>query len=220
MADFDPEGKRLIVKIVYYGPGLSGKTTNLMRLHDLILNDGRGDLMTLETKDDRTLFFDLMPLYFKSEKGLQVKLKLFTVPGQVRHNSTRKAVLSRADAVAFIADSQADQSINNSMSFENLEQNARQVGLDFDNLPLVIQFNKRDLKNIIPEEEISKRWGSTGLPVLLATAIKGEGVLETFTCLVRLTYKSLDSKYELREAFGLSEESFIKNIVGAQIEKI
>jgi signal recognition particle receptor subunit beta len=214
MADFDPEEKKLIVKIVYYGPGLSGKTTNLMHLHKLISPSEKGDLTTLKTQDDHTLFFDLLPLYFKSDNGLKVKLKLFTVPGQVKHNSTRKAVLSRADGVIFIADSQINQSMNNSMSFENLEQNAKQVGLYFDNLPLVIQFNKRDLKNAISEEEIKKRWEPTGLPVVLATAIKAEGVLETFTYLVRLTFKSLNSKYGLEETFGLSEESFIKNITG------
>ncbi len=213
MADFDQENNKLTVKIVYYGPGLSGKTTNIMSLHDLVANGGRGDLMKLETQGDRTLFFDLLPVYFQSANGFKIKLKLFTVPGQVKHNATRKAVLSRADAVAFIADSQNDQSMNNAMSFENLEENATQVGLDFNTLPLVVQFNKRDLPNIIPEESVRKRWEPTGLPVFFATALRGAGVLETFTSLVQLAYRQLTAKYGLAEKYGLSEQVFIQHLV-------
>ena len=113
-----------------------------MRLHDLLEGSHCGDLMTFETKGDRTLFFDLLPLAVRSQSGFTVKFKVFTVPGQVAHDATRKAVLSRADGVVFVADSQKSQSVSNFESFDNLEKNARRVGLDFDRLPLVVQFNK------------------------------------------------------------------------------
>src|SRR5487761_2159455 len=128
MADFDEEHGRLTIKLVYYGPALSGKTTNLMQLHDLLGTELKGELMTLETQNDRTLFFDLLPVGFRTASGLLVKFKLFTVPGQVVHDGTRKAVLSRADGVVFVADSQISQGINNAESFRNLAENAGRVG--------------------------------------------------------------------------------------------
>ncbi len=141
MAKFSEIDKKIVIKIVYYGPALSGKTTNLMQLHDILNPAECGELMSFETKGDRTLFFDLLPVLVKSEKGFRIKTKLFTVPGQVAHDATRKAVLSRADAVAFVADSQLSQSMSNFESFDNLEKNVGRVGLDLENLPLVIQFN-------------------------------------------------------------------------------
>jgi len=137
MAEYNEQQQKLTIKLVYYGPALSGKTTNLMRLHDLLSPELKGEMMTLETKNDRTLFFDLLPLGFRAPSGLLIKFKLFTVPGQVAHDGTRKAVLSRADGVAFIADSQQDQGTNNAESFQNLIDNAARVGLDFETLPLV-----------------------------------------------------------------------------------
>ena len=127
MAEWLAESNRLIVKVVYYGPALSGKTTNLMRLHDLMEGHRCGELMTFETKGDRTLFFDLLPLKVLSKSGVSVKFKLFTVPGQVAHDATRKVVLSRADGVIFVADSQRSQSMSNFESFDNLEKNAGRV---------------------------------------------------------------------------------------------
>ena len=147
MADFDEINQKLTLKLVYYGPAMSGKTTNLMRLHDVLQPELKGEMMTLETKNDRTLFFDLLPLGIRAPSGLLIKFKLYTVPGQVAHDSTRKAVLSRTDGVVFVADSQSTQGVNNAESFENLADNAARVGLDFERLPLVVQFNKRDLPN-------------------------------------------------------------------------
>ncbi len=141
MAKFSEIDKKIVIKIVYYGPALSGKTTNLMQLHDILNPAECGELMSFETKGDRTLFFDLLPVLVKSEKGFRIKTKLFTVSGQVAHDATRKAVLSRADAVAFVADSQLSQSMSNFESLDNLEKNVGRVGLDLENLPLVIQFN-------------------------------------------------------------------------------
>lgn len=212
MAEFIEEEKKIVLKIVYYGPALSGKTTNLMRLHDLISQETRGDLMTFETRGDRTLFFDLLPMVLQSDSGYTVKIKLYTVPGQVSHDATRKAVLSRADGVVFVADSQDTQAINNAESFENLEKNAGRVGLDFNTLPLVIQFNKRDLPNTTSETDILDRWQPTGLPVVFSSAVNGEGVRETFESSLSATYRQLDNRYELNRRFGFTETDFLQMI--------
>lgn len=217
MAEIDEKEKKIVLKIVYYGPALSGKTTNLMQLHDILNPAGCGELMTFETKGDRTLFFDFLPLVVKSESGFRVKIKLFTVPGQVAHDATRKAVLSRADAVVFVADSQISQSMSNFESFDNLEKNAGRVGLDFDNLPLVVQFNKRDLKDIISKDEVLERWRPTELPITFSSALYGKGVKETFETALRHTYLRLDSIYGLKEKYSVREQDF-KGIVPRTVE--
>jgi signal recognition particle receptor subunit beta len=214
MAEFSEIDKKIIVKIVYYGPALSGKTTNLMQLHDILDPSKCGELMTFETKGDRTLFFDLLPLMIKSENDFKIKVKLFTVPGQVAHDATRKAVLSRADGVVFVADSQETQAMSNFESFDNLEKNISRVGLDFEDLPLVIQFNKRDLKNTISEDEVLNRWRPTGLPITFSSALYGSGVKETFELILRKTYQSLDSIYRLDKECMISEEKFLTIIPG------
>lgn len=209
MVDFSREQNRLVIKLVYYGPAQSGKTTNLMRLHDLLRPELKGEMLTMETKDDRTLFFDVLPLGFRTPSGLLVKFKLYTVPGQVKHDSTRKAVLSRADGVAFIADSQINQGRNNAESFENLEDNALRVGLDFDNLPLVVQFNKRDLDQIVTEEEVMQRWGEAPWPLFFSSALHGKGIAETFEGLLRSVYLKLDKELHLASEHQLDEQEFI-----------
>jgi signal recognition particle receptor subunit beta len=209
LAELNEIEKKITLKIVYYGPALSGKTTNLMQLHDLLNPKKRGDLMSFETKGDRTLFFDLLPLLVKSEEGVRIKVKLYTVPGQVAHDATRKAVLSRTDAVVFVADSQLNQSMSNFESFDNLEKNAGRVGLDFDNLPLVIQFNKRDLEDIISEEEVLERWRPTGLPITFSSALYGKGVKETFEKILKQTYSRLDSMYRLKDTYSITMENFL-----------
>ncbi|MFP4474503.1 MAG: GTP-binding protein [Desulfatibacillaceae bacterium] len=212
MAEIDTTRKLLVVKIVYYGPALSGKTTNLMGLHDLLNPHGRGDLMTLETKGDRTLFFDLLPLLTTSESQWNTKIKLYTVPGQVAHDATRKAVLSRADGVVFVADSQREQAMNNFVSFDNLEKNAARVGLDVDSLPLAIQFNKRDLEDVIPEQEVILRWEPTGLPILFASALYNRGVRDTFERILRDTYADLDVRHRLSGRFGITVDDFLSTL--------
>jgi signal recognition particle receptor subunit beta len=208
MAELIPEEKKLIVKLVYYGPALSGKTTNLLRLHDMLETRSCGELMTFETKGDRTLFFDLLPLAVRSESGFCVKFKLYTVPGQVAHDATRKAVLGRADGVVFVADSQSSQAVSNFESFDNLEKNAGRVGLDFEHLPLVVQFNKRDLPDIISEAEIDNRWRPTGLPITLGSALNGDGVRETFRQMLIETYRFLNGAYNLHEQYQVDESHF------------
>ncbi|BBO91677.1 GTP-binding protein [Desulfosarcina ovata] len=217
MAEFKPESGKLIVKVVYYGPALSGKTTNLMRLHDMMETDRCGELMSFETKGDRTLFFDLLPLLIRSEKGFTVKFKLFTVPGQVAHDATRKAVLSRADGVVFVADSQNSQAVSNFESFDNLEKNAARVGLDFERLPLVVQFNKRDLPDILSEADILRRWAPTGLPVTFSSALVGDGVRETFIRLLDATYICLDRRYQLNSRHGIRPDHFAAAVPKAGI---
>lgn len=214
MAIFDEENNRLTIKLVYYGPAQSGKTTNLMRLHDILRTDLKGDIMLMETANDRTLFFDLLPLGFKAPSGLLIKFKLYTVPGQVIHDSTRKAVLSRADGVVFVADSQRTQSTNNGEAFANLEDNAARVGIDFEQLPLVVQFNKRDLTDILSEDEVLQRWQSAPWPVLFSSALDGGGVLETFLALLKQVYDCLDRDFEFQSRHSLSREAFVNQASG------
>ena len=209
MAELNEKEKKITLKIVYYGPALSGKTTNLMQLHDQLNPKKRGELMSFETKGDRTLFFDLLPILVKSDEGFRIKVKLFTVPGQVAHDATRKAVLSRADAVVFVADSQNSQSMSNFESFDNLEKNAGRVGLDFEKLPLVIQFNKRDLQDIVSENEVLDRWRPTGLPITFSSALHGKGVKETFEKILKQTYSRTDSIYRLKDAYSVTLENFL-----------
>ena len=208
MADLDEETKTLSAKLVYYGPAQSGKTTNLMALHDYLQGKAAGDLMVLDTRNDRTLFFDLLPLRMRTEHGLTVRLKVFTVPGQVAHDATRKAVLSRADAVVFVADSQLAQATNNFESFRNLEENTRRVGLDFDNLPLVVQYNKRDLPDIVPEDEVVSRWGEAGIPVLFSSALYDSGVRETFRAALGQLHGALERDMGIESKWRLTEGSF------------
>jgi len=214
MAEYDEQQQKLTIKLVYYGPALSGKTTNLMRLHDLLLPELKGEMMTLETKSDRTLFFDLLPLGFRAPSGLLIKFKLFTVPGQVTHDGIRKAVLSRTDGVVFVADSQRDQGINNAESFQNLADNAARVGLDFESLPLVVQYNKRDLPDIVSEEEVNRRWGKAKWPVFFSSALSGMGVQETFRELLRYVYQAMEQGFELRTRHNVTEEAFISSVAG------
>ncbi len=214
MADLDETKRTLTVKLVYYGPALSGKTTNLMRLHDILSADLKGEIMTLDTQNDRTLFFDLLPVGFYMPSGWLVKFKLYTVPGQVVHDATRKAVLSRADGVVFVADSQRSQGVNNSVSFQNLEDNTRRVGLDFDTLPLVVQFNKRDLPNILSEAEVQERWSVAPWPLVMASALDGTGVQETFVRLLESVYPVLDKNFSLQASHGTDLPAFVSAVVG------
>jgi mutual gliding-motility protein MglA len=208
------EGNSLTFKLVYYGPAQSGKTTNLLRLHDLLSPELKGEMMSMETKDDRTLFFDLLPLGFRAPSGLLLKFRLFTVPGQVAHDGTRKAVLSRADGVVFVADSARAQETNNAESFQSLSENCQRVGLDFENLPLVVQFNKRDLLDAVPEAELRERWAAAPWPLVFATALRGEGVEACFASLLSALYRRQVEAQELQTVHGLDEAKFIAGALG------
>ena len=211
MVQINMAAREITLKVVYYGPALSGKTTNLHQLHQLIDPGSRGKMVTLDTTDDRTLYFDFLPIQFGAGKGVSVKIKLFTVPGQVMHKSTRKVVLAGADAVAFIADSQRSSSSANAYSWRDMEANLKANGIDFAAMPKVVQFNKRDLPDVKPLEEIRTAWGD--IPTFPAVASAGQGVLETFRELLRRTYRALDQKHRLEAKFGVSEDDFLKGVL-------
>ena len=202
--------REIVVKVVYYGPALSGKTTNLQQLHDILAADRRGTMVTLDTQGDRTLYFDFLPIEFGTEAGFSIKLKLFTVPGQVMHRSTRKVVLSGADAVAFIADSQLSSASANAYSWRDMEANLKSNGIDFEEIPKVVQFNKRDLPEIKSLEAIRSAWG--GVPTFPAVAVRGDGVRETFRELLRQLYRGLDGRHQLADKFGIAEADFLKGM--------
>lgn len=204
--------RELTVKIVYYGPGLSGKTTNLQLIHARTSPDVRGRLLTVETHDDRTLFFDLLPVFFNTAAGFKVKVKLFTVPGQVIHNATRRIVLQNADAVAFIADSRRAAAQDNNSYWKNLQENMRENGLDSVAVPVVIQYNKRDLPDAKTDQEIEETRKKGKEVVIGAVAIRGEGVLETLHAVLQLAYRSLDARAHLQKNIQLTEQEFLGQI--------
>jgi mutual gliding-motility protein MglA len=211
MVQINMAEREIVLKLVYYGPALSGKTTNLQKLHELLDPGARGKMVTLDTADDRTLYFDFLPVTFGTTSGFAVKLKLFTVPGQVMHKSTRKVVLAGADAVAFIADSQRASASANAYSWRDMEANLKSNGIDFQAIPKVVQFNKRDLPDIKPLDEIRAAWKD--VPTFPAIATRGDGVIETFRELLRLTYRRIDDRHHFAEKFGVSEEDFLKGVL-------
>jgi signal recognition particle receptor subunit beta len=194
MAQVDFQHREIVIKLVYYGPAMSGKTTNLQEIHKRMDPKRRGKLLTLDTKEDRTLYFDLLPLVFKSASGVTCKVKLFTVPGQVIHNTTRKVVLQGCDGVAFVADSQIAETKNNNESFANLRQNLKENRLDSEHIPIVIQFNKRDLPKVRTLDELKKLALRGREPVFASIAFRGEGVVETFLGLAAVTWDSLEHR--------------------------
>ena len=208
----DFRARELTIKLVYYGPALSGKTTNLRALHQAASSETAGRLMTLETRDDRTLFFDLLPLTFRDERGLSIRLKIFTVPGQVIHASTRRLVVQGADGVAFVADSQVDETQHNADAFVDLKENLRANGLELKQMPLVIQFNKRDLPAIRGDDEIALLAREGREPVYLAVATESKGVVESFIGLLHLTWSALDAEHNLNQKFGIDSIAFIQKV--------
>ena len=168
MVQINMSTREITVKVVYYGPALSGKTTNLQMLHELMSADARGRMVTLDTKDDRTLYFDFLPIEFETVGGFSVKIKLFTVPGQVMHKSTRKVVLAGADAVVFVADSQRSAVGANAYSFRDMEANLKANGFDIERIPKDVQFNKRDLPDVNPLQEIKDAWKAVSYTQLRA----------------------------------------------------
>jgi signal recognition particle receptor subunit beta len=185
---------QLTAKIVYYGPGLCGKTTNLQYIHKKTAARSRGEMVSLETETDRTLFFDLLPLDVGVIGGMKVRLQLYTVPGQVFYNATRKLVLKSVDGMVFVADSQAVMEDANLESISNLKVNLAEMGLTLDQVPLVFQFNKRDLRNILPLEVMNETLNPEGRPYFEAAALHGLGVFETLKGIARLSIASVRDK--------------------------
>jgi len=213
MVQFNADTREIAVKVVYYGPALSGKTTNLQALFQKIDPKVRGRLMTLDTKDDRTLFFDMMPVFFRTKAGVKVKLKLYTVPGQVMHESTRRIVLQGTDAVAFVADSRRSEAAPTLAYWNNMLKNLEANGLDYRTLPIVIQMNKRDLEDARGEAELSDLMRVIQPPILPAVAIRGEGVVETLHAVLQLCYRSLDRQFGLEAKWQVSEREFLGQIL-------
>jgi signal recognition particle receptor subunit beta len=204
--------REVAIKLVYYGPALSGKTTNLKALHELVQEKSRGRLMTLETKDDRTLFFDMLPLVFKADTdagAMSLRVKVFTVPGQVVHSSTRRLVLQGADGIVFVADSQISETENNAESFLDLRANLKEMGRTLSQLPMVIQFNKRDLPNVRTDSELDDLARRGKDPVYKACAMNGQGVLECFFGLLDRSWKRLDAEHDLSAKLGLAPAAFL-----------
>lgn len=204
--------RELTLKIVYYGPALSGKTTNLISLHERVSENVRGRLLTVDTKDDRTLFFDMLPVFFRASNDLKVKIKLYTVPGQVIHAATRRLVLQGADAVAFVADAQKSATQANNDAWRNLMDDLRSNGLDPGTMPIVIQFNKMDLPDVKTTAEIAEAQGRGREPIFPAVAVRGEGVVETLRGLLQLAFRDLDRRYGLGAKLRLSEDEFLGEI--------
>jgi hypothetical protein len=182
-------------KIVFYGPGLSGKTTNLEIIHKKVPETARGNLTSIATEQDRTLFFDFMPLDLGQVAGMKTKLFLYTVPGQVYYDSTRKLVLQGADGVSFIADSDPNRMNDNIESFKNLEKNLKEYGVDIRKIPLVIQYNKRDLPGALSVAELNAKVNPIGAPTFEAVAVKGEGVMQTLKGISKLVVDKLNEEY-------------------------
>jgi mutual gliding-motility protein MglA len=190
MAIINQATKELQVKIVYYGPALGGKTTNLVQVHEHVqtAEGQKGKLVSLATSSDRTLFFDFLPIEAVAIKGFKTKFQLYTVPGQVIYNTTRQLVLRGVDGIVFVADSQYDKMEENVKSFQNLEENLKTLDLDLDEIPYVLQYNKRDLPNAAPVEymEFLLNNREVQVPSFGATAHKCQGVFETLNMITRM----------------------------------
>lgn len=203
--------RELNLKLVYYGPALSGKTTNLQALHAMVPPQSAGRLMTLETRDDRTLFFDLLPVFVRSDSGFKVKVKLYTVPGQVIHETTRRLVLQGADGIVFVADSQVAETEANKLAFANLRQNMIATGLP-EGMPFVIQFNKRDLPDVRSDAELRGFAARRSTPIFRSVATRGEGVRETLEGLLRLVLADLEARHGVETHLKMSTDDFLAQL--------
>lgn len=186
MVSINYSAREVCCKIVYYGPGLSGKTTNLQYVHAKVPQTTRGKLISLATEADRTLYFDFLPINIGTINGFQAKFQLYTVPGQVYYNATRKLVLRGVDGLVFVADSQPDKMDENIESWSNLEENLREYGYNLSELPVVIQYNKRDLPGVLTVDELNARLNPAGRPIFEASASLGHGVFDTLKLIIKM----------------------------------
>jgi hypothetical protein len=197
VAFFNYVTKEITLKVVYYGPGLSGKTTNLQYLYSVLDPSSRGKFISLATESDRTLFFDFLPVELGKIKDFSVRFQLYTVPGQIRYNATRKLVLKGADAVVFVADSQRDLKEQNIESFANMRENLLSNNVNPDEIPVVIQYNKRDLSNVLSTEELRSDLNKKDYPEIEAVAVDGKGVEETFRLITKILLKDIIKKHKV-----------------------
>ncbi len=200
MASINYANREILIKIVYYGPGMSGKTTNLQVIHQNVPQQSKGNLISLATEADRTLFFDLLPLSLGEVKGFNTKFQLYTVPGQVYYNTTRRLVLKGVDGVVFVADSQQGKMDDNIESLNNLRENLNEYGLDASIFPIVLQYNKRDLPNLYSLEELNAALNPMNSPFFEAAAVKNQGVFETLKAISRETLNRINRQPPSRPA--------------------
>lgn len=178
-------------KVVYYGTGLGGKTTNLEYIYSRVNPDTKGKMISLATETERTLFFDFLPIDLGSIRGFKTRFHLYTVPGQVYYNASRKLILKGVDGLVFVADSQAERAEANIEAMHNLYENLESYGYDLSSIPFVIQYNKRDLANAMPTDEMRAQLNPMGVPDFEAIAIEGQGVFETLTTVSKSVVKAL-----------------------------
>jgi signal recognition particle receptor subunit beta len=236
MALFNYATRELSAKIVYYGPGLSGKTTNIEMVHKILRPEQKGRLISLPTETDRTLFFDFLPIDLGLIKGFKVRFHLYTVPGQVFYNATRRLVLQGVDGVVFVADSQREMMNSNMESLKNLMDNLSTYGKKLEELPFVLQYNKRDLRNVASVGELDKSLNFLRVPTYEAVAPMGKGVTETLVAISRLVFANLRKTLlmpgemaahedigeladaRIRKTFGTREAEALEEI--AEVEEI
>ncbi len=208
MAQVDYHERQLTLKLVYFGPPRSGKTTNLRALHGRVDALNRGRLMALDTRDDRTLFFDLLPIFFRTS-ALSFRIKVYTVPGQPMHEATRRVVLQAADGVVFVADSDPGQAEANRDAWDGMMRNRAELGLGA--TPVVLQYNKRDLA--VDDVADVDRFDDPARPVIAASARGGEGVLATFLAAVGAIWDALEASDRVATRFGIDRAAFLKAVV-------
>ena len=194
MSSVNVMAREIAVKIVFYGPGLSGKTTTLRKIYESVRPANRGEMMSLATEGDRTLFFDFLPVKVERVGDFSVRLALYTVPGQVFYNATRKLVLQGGDGVVFVSDSQPEAMTSNRESLRNLEENLEELGIRLREFPLVLQYNKRDLPSALPVPELHAALNPHEAPEFETCATSGRGVLDTLKAITRLVIKDLQRK--------------------------
>ena len=194
MSFINYSAREINCKLVYYGPGLCGKTTNLQYIYKRVDPNSKGKLISLATETERTLFFDFLPLELGSIRGFKTRFHLYTVPGQVFYDASRKLILKGADGVIFVADSQMERMESNIESLENLEHNLQEQGLNIEKIPFVLQYNKRDLPNSVSIEELQKALNSRNVPSFEAIAYQGMGVFETLKAVAKLVLIEMKQK--------------------------
>lgn len=185
MSFINYSSREINCKLVYYGPGLCGKTTNLQYIYNKTKPDAKGKMISLATETERTLFFDFLPLSLGEIRGFRTRFHLYTVPGQVFYDASRKLILKGVDGVCFVADSQMERMEANIESLENLRENLAEQGYELDKLPYCIQYNKRDLPSVVPIEELSELLNPTRVPEFEAVATVGTGVFDTLKALAK-----------------------------------
>jgi signal recognition particle receptor subunit beta len=204
--------RQLTLKLVYYGPPRSGKTTNLRAIHARVDRLNRGRLVTLDTRDDRTLFFDLLPIFFQTS-GWSFRVKVYTVPGQPMHEATRRLVLQATDGIVFVADSATSQQGDNAESYASMVRTFALVGLDPERVPIVVQYNKRDLPDRI-EDGALRGFDDIARPLIPAVATTGDGVAETFLAILEAAWRSVDRDIHFERTVGVSTTEIMRIMRG------